>query len=31
MGLFSSIGSFFNPAGGILGGIADSLLGREDA
>lgn len=32
MGLFSGIGSFFGgPLGGLLGGIGDDLLGRDDA
>jgi len=31
MGLFSGIGSFFGAPGTILGGIGDSLLGRDDA
>jgi len=32
MGLFSGIGSFFGgPIGGLLGGIGDDLLGRNDA
>jgi len=32
MGLFSGIGSFFGgPIGGLLGGIGDDLLGRDDA
>ena len=32
MGIFSSLGSLFGgPTGGIIGGIGDALLGREDA
>lgn len=32
MGLFSGIGSFFGgPLGGLLGGIGDELVGRDDA
>lgn len=32
MGLFSGIGSFFGgPIGGLLGGIGDDILGRDDA
>jgi len=31
MGLLSTIGSLFNPFAGVVGGIGDSILGREDA
>lgn len=31
MGLFSGLGSFFGPIGGLVGGVADDLIGRDDA
>ena len=31
MGLFSAIGSYFGPAGGLIGGVADGIMGRNDA